>query len=331
MTLPEKLLTAWPPEKWQDVTVLVAVSGGADSVALLLALAEARAAGDGRLVVAHFNHHLRGAESDADQQFVEELARSLNLPAIAGHAEGGLQHAAAGEGLESAARSARYDFFTSAAGQFGARYIAIAHTADDQAETVLFNILRGTGLSGLAGIPRTRPLTDGATIIRPLLDVTRAEVLDYLTANDQPYREDSTNALTEFTRNRIRRELLPVLERDFNAHVRQSLLRLAAIAGQTSDYLNGEAEALFARAIRSIHGGVELQCALARKAHPALLRQLLSLIWQRQDWPLQDMSLAKWEQLAQLAVGESSAAVATLPGAIRAERTGEILQLTRHA
>ncbi len=329
MSLPERLLAAWPLERWRNLTVVVAVSGGADSVALLRALVEARAGGEGRLLVAHFNHRLRGDESEGDQQFVEDLVRSLGIAATIGHADASLRQSAGGEGLESAARAARYDFFAAVAAQFGARYVATAHTADDQVETVLFNVLRGTGLAGLAGIPRTRQLSAAATIIRPLLEVTRREVLEYLLTIGQPYRDDSTNTLTEFTRNRIRRDLLPLLERDFNPQVRTSLLRLSAIAGQTSDYVNCEAVALFARVVRNIAEGVELPCVVARDVHPTLLRQLLSLVWQRQNWPLQDMSLAKWELLAHMAVGTGAAAAAILPGAVRAERLGEVLRLTR--
>src|SRR5262249_35984615 len=158
--------------------------------------------GEGRLILAHFNHRLRGGESDADQAFVEQLASELGLQIVVGRVESDLAAGGSGEGVEGAARRARDEFLTAKAGQSGARYVATAHTADDQVETVLFNLLRGTGLAGLAGIPRLRALAEAATIIRPMLDVTRAEVLDYLQLLGKAYRDDSTNRLEEYTRNR---------------------------------------------------------------------------------------------------------------------------------
>src|SRR5262245_36914671 len=179
-----KLAADWPPETWRDVTVLVAVSGGADSVALARALYQLRAPGEGRLVLAHYNHRLRGAESDGDQAFVEELGRQLAMPVAIGRQDGEKERARAGETesakSEEALREVRYQFLVRTANETGTRYVATAHTADDQVETVLHNILRGTGLAGLAGIPRVRPLAGAATLIRPLLSVTRAEVIDYL-------------------------------------------------------------------------------------------------------------------------------------------------------
>src|SRR5438876_8996831 len=184
-----------------------------------------------------------------------------------------------GEGIEGAARKARYDFLAYAASECGARYVATAHTADDQVETMLFNILRGTGLLGLAGIPRLRQLTDAATIIRPLLDVTRTEVLSYLQSLGQPYRDDSTNRLEEYTRNRIRLQLLPLLERDYNPRVREALLRLATIAGETRDLIRQQAIELLEETSRLIPGGVELDAAPLAAAHPALARSALMLLW----------------------------------------------------
>jgi tRNA(Ile)-lysidine synthase len=332
IVLPMKLAAAWPAARWQNVSVLVAVSGGADSVALLRALHAVRLSGEGRLIVAHYNHRLRGAESDADEAFVNELAKQLGVQFVVGAASSDLAASGSGEGIEGAARQARYGFLASAAGQVGARYIATAHTADDHVETILFNILRGTGLAGLAGIPRIRKLTDAATIIRPQLDVTRAEVLDYLNSIGQPYRDDSTNRLEDYTRNRIRLQLLPLLERDYNPRVREALLRLAQIAGQTDELLGKQATELLALTSRSAPGGVEIDLAPLAGASPALVRQALFIAWQEQGWPLQDMSLAKWDQLSALAQSADTAIASspqTFPGGIRAERARGLLWLSR--
>ena len=329
-----KLFSAWPPNHWRDLTVLVAVSGGADSVALLRALhaLHCAAPGEGRLIVAHFNHRLRGGASDADEIFVRSVADELSLNSTIGRTTTDLNQAA-GDGLEAAARQARYNFLAQAASQHGARYIATAHTADDQVETILFNILRGTGLAGLAGIPRTRQLTDATTIIRPLLDFNRPEVLAYLAALDQSYCNDETNQLTDYTRNRIRHDLLPQLERDYNPRVRDSILRLSQAVSQADDFLSQQAEAALTSSARRISGGVELKLNRLAHLHPALIRQTLLLLWQEQRWPLQDMSFQKWETLVTICQNASSDAayqrVEVLPGNIRLDSTTDSLSLTR--
>jgi tRNA(Ile)-lysidine synthase len=336
--LVEKLAAAWPLARWRDVTVLVAVSGGADSVALLRGLIALRdrdheaaaAKPTGRMVVAHFNHRLRGAESDGDEAFVRELAEELKLPAVVGVAEMDLAAAGGGEGVEGAARQARYDFLARAAGECGARYVATAHTADDQAETVLFNVLRGTGLAGLAGIPRVRRLTDAATIVRPLLDVTRAEVLDYLRAIGQPYREDSSNLQEDYTRNRLRRKLLPQLEAEYNPRCGEALLRISEIARQATDFFEQEAQTVLGMAAQLIAGGVELNLEDMAQFHPAVIQQAVSILWQTQGWPLQDMSHEKWQRLVEWCQAGSSVAprVEIFPGGVRAEVTAGMLRLT---
>ena len=209
---------------WRDVTVMVAVSGGADSVALLLALRAITQQVAGQLVVAHFNHRLRGAESDGDERFVRQLCQHAEIGCTVAHADGAL--ASTGDGVEAAARQQRYEFLRAAANHRGARYVVTAHTADDQAETVLHRVVRGTGLAGLSGIPISRRLSEMTTIIRPLLSARRSAVLAYLHDRQQPFREDSSNELVVFTRNRIRHQLLPLLEQQFNPQVVPSLLHL---------------------------------------------------------------------------------------------------------
>ena len=231
LPLEEKLAASWPPAAWQDLTLLVAVSGGADSVALLRALTAVQGGGSGRIHAAHFNHHLRAAESDADQAFVVELCHGLGIACEVGHTAGSLAEVP-GTGLEEAARAARYDFFRQAAERLGARYLATAHTADDQAETILHRVIRGTGVAGLAGIARVRSLGPAVSLIRPLLGVRRGEVLAYLEELRQPYRRDSSNDDRRFTRNRLRRELLPLLASQYNAGVVEALLRLGSLAGE---------------------------------------------------------------------------------------------------
>ena len=178
--LEPKLARVWPPADWADVTVLVAVSGGGDSVALLRAMAALRAAGEGRIAVAHLNHQLRSG-SDEDERFVVELSHRLGVPCEVERIAVARLAAASGDGVEAAARKARYRFLEQAASRLGARFVATAHTADDQAETILHRIVRGTGVRGLAGMARVRRLGH-ATLIRPLLGVRGNELRAYLDA-----------------------------------------------------------------------------------------------------------------------------------------------------
>ncbi len=189
----------------------VAVSGGADSVALLRLLERLRDDLGITLVVAHFNHSLRAAESEGDAEFVEQLARTRGLEIITDREDVAAEAQRQGRNLEDMARQLRYAFFEGVVAEGRATHIAVAHTADDQAETVLAHLIRGTGLTGLAGI---YPVA--GAVVRPLLGTRREELRKYLRAVGQQWREDSTNRDTRRMRARIREQLLPLLERDFS-------------------------------------------------------------------------------------------------------------------
>src|SRR5262245_51646105 len=165
---------AWPTRQWSDSHVVLAVSGGPDSVALLRAVMslKQRAGGPGRLFVAHLHHGLQAA-ADEDQAWLEKLCRRWGIPIELGRADVATSAAEYGDGLEAAARDARYEFLRATAEALGARWVAAGHTADDQVETVFHRIVRGTGFAGLAGMPRARALAPSVTLVRPLLDVRR--------------------------------------------------------------------------------------------------------------------------------------------------------------
>jgi tRNA(Ile)-lysidine synthase len=320
-----RLAAAWPVDNWRDVTTLVAVSGGADSTALLRGLAALREPGEGRLVVAHFNHHLRGEESDVDEAFVRELADTLGLGIEVGHAarlSGTIVRQTEASRLlsEEAARDARYAFFAEAARAWGARYIVTAHTADDQAETVLHRIFRGTGLVGLAGISQVRPLTEMTTIVRPLLGITRTEALEYLHSLGQSFCIDSSNARGDFTRNRIRNELLPWAEAHVHPGARESILRLSEQAEEYARHVRGEAKELLARCVtHRSQLEVLLDAAPLLGAAPLIVRQMFVEVWRDQGWPEQAMGAAEWKRLAEWAQSDAGS-TPTLPSGIRAIR-----------
>jgi tRNA(Ile)-lysidine synthase len=215
----------------------VAVSGGADSVALFFLLLELQEKLGTVLSVAHFNHKLRGRASDADEKFVANLAARHSLPFFVGREDISSQSKREHANLEGAARLARYAFFDRLVAEGQLDKIAVAHTADDQAETVLAHILRGTGLAGLGGIhPELR------CVFRPLLKFRRHELRTYLHVCRQPWREDVTNRDTKRTRARIRLKLVPFLERQFQPAVVEHLCQLADLAREDEAWLEGSAE-----------------------------------------------------------------------------------------
>ena len=219
--------------------VAVAVSGGADSVALLRLLVEIRAELGILLSVAHVNHKLRGEESDEDERFVADLARQLGLEL---HSTVAPLEPTRESGTEAAARQLRYDFFCQLARAKRASKIATAHTIDDQSETVLLRILRGTGIRGLSGIhPRFILKQQGRVfgeVVRPLLGFRRAELEQFLVGLGQAWREDSSNRDLNFLRNRVRHLVVPVLKESFGATAVENLADLAEIARGEEEYWN---------------------------------------------------------------------------------------------
>jgi tRNA(Ile)-lysidine synthase len=215
----------------------VALSGGADSVALLLLLVELRAKLGVVLSVVHFNHKLRSKASDADEKFVAKLAAKHGLEFHSGSAEVAKKAKVERANLEDAARRARYDYFRSLVEAGACSKIAVAHTSDDQAETVLAHLLRGTGLAGLGGI---HPVVH--SVIRPLLSVRRNELRRFLRARKQTWREDATNRDTKRMRARIRKKLLPLLEKQFQPLIVEHLTTLAGLAREDETFLDALAE-----------------------------------------------------------------------------------------
>jgi len=342
MLLPveSELAAAWPPEAWEDVTVLLAVSGGPDSVALVRAMTALKGGGRGHLVAAHVNHQLRGEDSEADEAFVVELCHGLGLPCEVHRAQVEQLAADSSDGLEAAARSVRYELLGEAACRVGARYVVTAHTADDQAETILHRILRGTGIAGLSGIARARPLGP-ATLIRPLLGLRRARLLGYLDDLGQPYRVDASNVDTRFTRNRIRHELLPELAARFNPGVVDALLRLGSLAGDVQTVIEGLVEGLREPCVAEQGSdGVRIRVQPLVDQPRYVVRELLMAVWRDRGWPLQAMGLAQWDLLADMLLAcredgtcpERSRSVPrkqTFPGIVMTEAESGQLRLWR--
>lgn len=295
-------LEALPPE----ASVLCALSGGADSVAMTHCIMTLCRQSGRSVAAAHFNHHLRGAESDRDEEFVRTLCASWALPLTVG---GGFV-TAQGTGTEDAARRLRYAFLREIAGD---GWIATAHTMDDQAETVLLQLLRGTGLRGLGGIA---PAHD--RLLRPLLQVRRVEVEAYLAAQGLPHIEDSSNASDDYRRNRVRHKLLPWMAEE-NPRIVSALYELSAQARREESLLKELTEAALTAA-RTAEG---LSCAAVRGLHPALRARVL-----RAFVPI-TISARQTAALETLACGDDPSAEIMLPNGWTARRDYDLLRMER--
>lgn len=292
-------------QRWLRCGVLLAVSGGADSVALLRVFvdffhekfygAKNTSPQKTLFAVAHVNHGLRGEESDQDALFVRKLAEKFDLPYFERTIRIEEWDADRSGSFEAAARSLRYDFLLKTAQQIGLRHIATAHTQNDQIETVLHRIIRGTGIAGLAGIPRVRKINEAVSLIRPFLSVSRSEIEAYLTQLGQSFRIDSTNVSSRFTRNRIRRELLPLLKEQYNPSVENALANLAQIAAEAQEQFDIESEQLWnlTKISRSANEVLLKRSPLLLQS-PFRIREFFAFVWKTQNWPLQKMGFAQF-------------------------------------
>jgi tRNA(Ile)-lysidine synthase len=247
------------------------IDAHADSTALLLCLRDLTRGLGLKLTVAHLNHSLRARESDGDEAFVQKLSGEIGIRFISRKLDIRKRAAAAGRNLEDAAREVRYSFLRRTAERVGATRIALGHTLNDQAETVLMRLIRGSGLEGLSGI---YPVLDNL-FIRPLLECSRQDVVQYLAARQASYREDSSNQDLQFLRNRIRIELIPYLQQHLNPKTIDSLARHAELAAETAKYLESQSLRVFERLRRSVSGGLSISVPGLMRVHPALQKLVL--------------------------------------------------------
>jgi tRNA(Ile)-lysidine synthase len=253
--------------------IVAAVSGGPDSICLLHLLCRLRREWAFELSVAHFEHGLRGAESRSDARFVERLCKRLGLQLHAGHGDVKGFARDAGLGVQEAARVMRYEFLDAVRKSVSATHVATAHTADDQAEEVLLRLIRGAGLPGLSGIPWMR---DGG-IVRPLLGVTRNEILAHLKAYGIPFVVDSSNDNTAYLRNRVRRNLLPVLAGEFNPAIVRTLNRTAEMLSEDQRVLADMAEDAYRESALAGPTGTLVFDVDGIRRHPAPIRRRIYL------------------------------------------------------
>jgi len=284
-------------------TLVVGVSGGPDSVCLahlLVGLKDRLGVG---IHLAHLNHLLRDAESEADADYVSELARRLGVDATLERRDVRSYQTMHCLTLEEAARQVRYQFLAEVAGKAGAGRIAVGHTADDQTETILMRLLRGTGALGLAGM---QPLTEwdslggqrGLKIVRPLLEVSRKEVEAYCQRHGLAPRRDSSNLSKVHLRNRLRCELLPLLRR-YNPRIDEALLRMADTLTSDLDFLEQQVSRVWDGVVSEEEKAVVLKAAELKSLHPALQRHLFRLVLKRLLGDLEDIEWKHIEKMRQ--------------------------------
>lgn len=314
--------SAFPSERWSGYGVVVAVSGGADSVALLRALASVSESAGKVLSVAHFHHGVRGAEADADAEFVRELALQLEVPFYGGRADNDSSSTS-----ENALRDQRYAFLIDVARKTNSRYIATAHHRDDQVETLLFRLCRGTGLRGLCGIPRSRVVEESISLIRPLLDVPRSLIVEALQQLQQPWRKDASNDESDYARNYLRNEVLPRLRERF-PQVNDSMVRLSRQAAEQQAFLVRLAEPLLA-SVNESENEIVFDCEALKNVSPVLLRELIMLAFRRNDWPTAEIGFRELNELSRFIGNAMEVKRKQFVGGIDCQSDGRKLRLWR--
>ncbi|RCX21027.1 tRNA(Ile)-lysidine synthase [Anaerobacterium chartisolvens] len=255
-----------------DESIVVGVSGGPDSVCLLHVLFQLADELHIRSIYAvHINHMIRGREADEDEEYVAELCKSMGVPLYSVSVDVKRISARKGISVEEAGREARYSEFKSFAERVGAEKIAVAHNRNDQAETVILNIIRGTGLEGLKGMEYKRD-----NIIRPLMDIGRVQIEEYCTANLLNPRTDSTNLKAIYTRNKIRKELIPSIDELFNTDITSGIVKMASLIKDDNNYIEQMALSLYNQCVikKDLHG-VELKISKTMQQHTAVRRRII--------------------------------------------------------
>jgi len=309
--------------------VLVGVSGGPDSLCLLQTMLNLKAELNLELHVAHLDHGLRGEESEQDAAFVAELAGRLGITVTVEKRDVQAWNAERRTSLEEAAREVRYRFFADTARKTGATRVAVGHNRDDQVETVLLHYLRGTGISGLRGLRPAAPIPydtekDGVFVIRPLLNISRQRIEEYCKDQGLQPRSDSSNTQTGFVRNRIRMELLPLLKQ-YNPEVDQALLRLADMAADDADFIDGQAAAVFEQTATREGCLTCLDAGKLRGLPLSLQRRVFRLALQQIYGSLRDIEAAHIESLVKLLFGSTGKSVQLPEGLTATNERGRMV------
>jgi tRNA(Ile)-lysidine synthase len=283
--------------------VVIGLSGGADSVSLISVMKELEHIFDIRLYAVHVNHGIRGDEADGDEDFVRELCESLGVELFTFKRDIPAEAERLSISVEEAGRRARYELFNEVLKKVNANKIAVAHNMNDNTETVLMHLFRGTGIKGLGGIA---PVRDN--IIRPLIEVKRSEIEEYCEYNGLSYRTDSTNFEEEYTRNKVRLKLIPWLEDNLNPSVCEALNKFSNLMRDEDDYLNREAESEYERC-KTDYDKAALDVNRLRSLDPVLGRRVVRLLFAEYVKSLKDISSEHIRQVFALAQKRSGSSI----------------------
>jgi len=304
-------------------TILVGVSGGPDSIALVRVLMDLQKTHTiNTLGIAHLNHGLRGEESLRDENFVRNLAQNFNLHFFLKKMDISAKAKEEHLSVEEAGRNARYDFFTETAKFHGFTKIALGHNQDDNAELVLINLLRGSGVRGLCGIP---PMRENL-FIRPLIQMSKSRILAFLQEKGQDFVVDSSNTDQSYLRNKIRHSLIPMLEQEFNPETKSCLNRLSHILRLEDDFLTGQADQVFhACTIKKDKNLIVLSINKLTSNHPALVNRVLrqAIAWVKKD--LKRITLTHIQDILILITRAESGKSLDMPGRIRVYKDRDML------
>ncbi|MGI6706061.1 MAG: tRNA lysidine(34) synthetase TilS [Clostridia bacterium] len=296
--------------------VLVAVSGGADSMALLHILKELQKEGLWVIHVAHVEHGIRGKASEEDARFVEKVCLEWNIPFH-------LKKVRVPElakkwklSYELAGRRVRYDFFMETLAKIGGQKIAVAHHMDDQAETLLLHLVRGSGGKGLGGM---QPVREGK-IIRPLIRVTRSQIEDYCRENHIHYRRDATNQERVYHRNRMRVDVIPYLKEHFNPDIVATLVRTAEILRQDEEYMDRKSREAFNSLLKRDENGLHICIEGFRDCHTAIQRRVLRLVFESLTGSMADVEYKHINEIIQLAASERAGLELDMPNGVKVRR-----------
>lgn len=304
--------------------LVLGVSGGADSVCLLSVLKELQREYALRLTAVHVNHGLRGEESDRDQCFVEELCRLWEVTLKVFQADIAELSRKHGTTLEEAGREVRYSFFNQVLEETKANSIAVAHNREDQAETVMLNLLRGTGLDGLCGMRFVQ-----GKVIRPLLNVSRAQIVQYLSDRSISFRTDSSNLSNDYTRNKVRNVLFPAIQDLFGIHPVNPILKLSKLLQEDRDYLDEAAEKAFLSALITDSNDVELSIEKLKTFPPALSKRIIRRGWEKIKGSRKNLEQVHVEQIMNLCNNGHTGKKIQLPEGVAARVSYDRLILSK--
>ena len=311
-------------------SVLVGLSGGPDSVTLLHVLCDLKKEYSLTILIAHLDHRFRGEESRADRKFCEELAKKYSLEIAWEEIDVPRISKEKGISPEEAARFERYDFFKRVAKERGVDKIAVGHTRDDQAETVLMRIIRGAGMKGLGGISPVKDM-QGFKIILPLIEISRKDVEAFISETGLEFRKDSSNEKTIFTRNKIRLELIPLLEKDFNSNIKEVLANMAENLQVENEFLIKYANRKFKSVSKVRQEEILIDIKKFKKQPEAIRKRILRAALEEFKGDLRRFTYQHWKEMEDLINNRPANSIVNLPAGISVakDRTNIVLKLIK--